>query len=180
MYPDPQPVEPAAGHRQVLIAGIGNVLRGDDGFGPAVVQALEAKGALPEGVRAVEMGIGGINLVIELMEGYDALVVVDAVDRGKAPGSLFVLEPEVPEASSVPVLEAWGWSAESCMTLPNRALVMARAAEALPPLVRIVGCQPGETEEFSTELSPPVQQAVSRAVETIFSLLDSWNGGSGG
>lgn len=172
----PETVKP----RQVLVAGIGNILRGDDGFGPAVVQALEATGRLPERTRVAELGIGGIGLVLELMEGYAALVVVDAVDRGGAPGSLYILEPEVPDAQSIPVLEAWGWSAESCMTLPNRALVMARAAGALPPVVRIIGCQPGETEEFSTELSQPVQEAVPVAVETILTFLATLNGGSHG
>ena len=73
---------------RILVAGIGNVLRGDDGFGPAVVQALLARGALPAGVHAVELGIGGVGLVHELMDGYDAVVIVDAVDRG---GALWVM-----------------------------------------------------------------------------------------
>src|ERR671934_169318 len=80
-----------AARPRILIAGIGNVLRGDDGFGPAVVQALLARGALPRGVHAVELGIGGIGLVHELMDGYDAVVIVDAVDRGGAPGAIHVL-----------------------------------------------------------------------------------------
>src|SRR5919198_693630 len=87
------------GVTRVLIAGVGNLLRGDDGFGPAVVERL---GALPAGVHAIETGIGGMALLQELMGGWDGLVVVDAVDRGAAPGSVFVLEPTVGPAVHVP------------------------------------------------------------------------------
>lgn len=166
--------------RRVLVVGIGNVLRRDDGFGPAVVRALESSGRLPARVHTAEMGIGGMSLVLELMEGYDVLLLVDAVDRGGKPGSLYILEPEVPDAEGIPALEAWEWSGETCMTLPSRALVMARAAGALPPIVRIIGCQPGETEDFSTELSRPVQKAVPLAIQAVLSILADLDGGPHG
>lgn len=162
--------------RRALVAGIGNVLRGDDGFGPAVIHALETMKKLPGGVRTVELGIGGIGLVLELMDGYDTLVVVDAVDRCGAPGSLYILEPVVPDAVALPALERRELVADTHQTVPGPALIIARAAGVLPPVVRIVGCQPAETEEFSTELSPPVQQAVPAAVEAILGLLNSLNG----
>ena len=157
--------------RCVLVAAVGNVLRGDDGFGPAVIQALKSATGVPEGLHAAEVGIGGISLVHELMDGYDALVLVDAVDRGGAPGSLYVLEPEVPDAAAMPALERRELAADMHQAVPGPALVMARAVGALPPVVRIVGCQPVETEEFCTELSPPVQEAVPRAVEAILSFV---------
>ena len=156
--------------RRILVAGVGNVLRGDDGFGPTVVRALAAAGGLPPGVRLVELGIGGISLVHELMDGYDALILVDAVDRGGAPGSLYMLEPEVPDAAALPVAERCALAADMHQAVPERALVLARAAGVLPPVVRIVGCQPAETEDFATSLSPPVQAAVPAAVETILAL----------
>ena len=162
--------------RRVLVAGIGNVLRGDDGFGPAVVHALEGAGALPAGVRTVELGIGGIGLVHELMDGYDALVLVDAVDRGGAPGALYVLEPQVPDVAALPALERRDLAADMHQTVPGPALVMARAVGALPPVVRIVGCQPAETEDFCTALSAPVRRAVPAAVEAIRALLRSLDG----
>ncbi len=77
-----------ANGRRVLVAGIGNVLRGDDGFGPAVARALEESYELPAGTHVIELGIGGVGLVHELMEGYDALVLVDAMAGDGAPGSL--------------------------------------------------------------------------------------------
>jgi hydrogenase maturation protease len=157
---------------RVLVAGVGNVLRGDDGFGPAVVQALEADGGLPDGVRIVEVGIGGIGLVHELMDGYDALVIVDAVDRGGTPGSLYVLEPEVPEPAAVPAQERHELATDLHDAVPWRALVMARAVDALPPVVRIVGVQPAETEEFSTELSACVRTVVPAAVQEVRSIVE--------
>lgn len=157
----------------MVVAGIGNVLRGDDGFGPAVIRALEAAGPLPVGVRTVEVGIGGLGLVHELMEGCDALVVVDAVDRSGAPGSLYLLEPEVPEVSSIPEAERALLATDLHEAVPGRVLLMARALGILPPLVRIVGCQPAETEEFSLELSPVVGRVVPAAVGAIRTLLES-------
>ena len=154
---------------RVLVAGIGNVLRADDGFGPAVVQALEREGALPAGARTVELGIGGIGLVHELLGGYDALIVVDAVDRGGPPGALYVLEPELPEPPSPP-----GRAVVTDMheAVPARALVIARALGALPSFVRIVGCQPAETEELSLELSPVARRALPGAIAAVRALVE--------
>lgn len=153
--------------RRILVAGVGNVLRGDDGFGPAVIGALEADGALPDGVRLVEVGIGGIGLVHELMDGYDALVIVDAVHRDDPPGSLYVLEPELPETVSHDEL-----AADLHEVVPIRVLVLARSLGILPPVVRIVGCQPEEVNEFSLDLTATVQRAVAGAVETVRSLVE--------
>lgn len=158
---------------RVLVAGVGNILRGDDGFGIAVVQALYADGGLPEGVHGVEVGIGGVGLVLELMDGYDALVLVDAVDRDGAPGTLYVLEPEVPDPMTLPEPERHDLATDMHQAVPWRALVLARAAGVLPPMVRIVGCQPAETEEFSMELSPTVQQRLPAAVHTVRSIVAS-------
>lgn len=159
--------------RRVLVAGIGNVLRGDDGFGPAVVDALAASGRLGRNVRTIEIGIGGIGLVQELMQSYDALIIVDAVDREKAPGSLFVLEVEVPEIENLPVRDRYEISVDMHEATADRMLVVARAAGVLPATVRIVGCQPAETDDFSMQLSPEVDCVVPRAVETILAIIDN-------
>lgn len=151
---------------------MGNVLRRDDGFGVAVVAALEARpeGAGP-GARLIEVGIGGIGLIQELMEGYEALVLVDAVDRGGEPGTLYVLEPEVPDIGALPAEERRIMAADMHELVPSRALVMAAALDVLPPRVRIVGCQPAETEELSTELSAVVTAAVPRAADAVLRLV---------
>jgi hydrogenase maturation protease len=159
----------------VLVAGLGNVLRGDDGFGPEVIWALERSGRLLPAVRTCEAGIGGIGLVIQLLDGYDGLVLVDAVDRGGPPGTLYLLEPAVPSVASLSGLEQRDLSADMHQTLPSRVLMLAQALAVLPARVRLVGCQPAETEALSVGLSPAVQEKVPAAVEMIEALLAEWS-----
>ena len=113
---------------RVLVAGVGNVLRGDDGFGPAVTARLER---LPTQVTVVETGIGGLALLQELMSGYDGLVLIDAVERGAAPGTVFLIAPEVGDAVHVPDVH---------LANPDRVLSMAKTMGVLPERVVIVGC----------------------------------------
>ncbi|NJM39525.1 MAG: hydrogenase maturation protease [Anaerolineae bacterium] len=87
-------------------ACVGNVLRQDDAFGIAVVQHLAMRGGLPVGMRLLESGIAGIRLVQELMEGYDGLIVVDAMVRKEAAGKISVLEADVPDRANCPLMHA--------------------------------------------------------------------------
>src|SRR5262249_13558232 len=87
---------------RTLVAGIGNVFLGDDGFGVEVVTRL-AGTPLPDGVRVVDYGIRGMHLAYDLAGGYDAAILVDAVPRGEAPGTVYVIEPELTsEAAAQP------------------------------------------------------------------------------
>src|SRR5438105_826691 len=85
--------------RRGLVAGIGNVFLGDDGFGVEVVARL-AKRPLPEGVEVADFGIRGFDLAYALMESYDFAILVDALPRGGEPGRLFVLEPDLAQVDS--------------------------------------------------------------------------------
>ena len=163
----PGPAEP-----RVLVAGMGNVLRGDDGFGVAVAEALEAR-TLPPSVTLIEVGIGGMHLVQALLDGYDALVIVDAVDREAEPGTVFVLRPEVPELDPAGPGERPEVLADLHHTVPSRALLMARAVGTLPERVWIVGCQPAGVDELGIGLSPDVEAAVSEAVARVEALVAS-------
>ena len=147
---------------RILVAGVGNILRGDDGFGPAVVERL---GELPDGAESVETGIGGVALLQELLAGCDGLVLVDAVDRGAAPGTVFELEPEVGDAVHV---------ADVHLANPDRVLSMAKTMGALPKRVRIVGCQPAEVDELGQGLSPAVDAAADRAVAVARRIVAAW------
>jgi hydrogenase maturation protease len=147
---------------RLLVAGVGNLLRGDDGFGPAMTKLL---GHLPVGVEVIETGIGGIALLQELMAGCDGLILIDAVDRGAAPGTVFVLEPEVPEGEHVPDVH---------LANPDRVLTMAKTMGVLPDRVRIIGCQPMEVDEVVMGLSPPVQAALATAVTRIEETVHAW------
>jgi hydrogenase maturation protease len=153
------------------VAGIGNVLRMDDGFGVVVAGALLDRPDLPADVRVVEIGIGGIGLVHELMAGYDALIVIDAVDRGAPPGSLYILEPEVPSVAGLGPEERQAVASDLHQLVPSRSLLASAALDVLPPVVRIVGCQPAETEVLDTTLSPAVAAAVPTAVDRVLGLV---------
>lgn len=154
---------------RILIAGMGNVLCADDGFGVVVADALAARTWPPE-VKVVEVGIGGIHLVQELMAGWDAVIIIDAVEHGAPPGSLFVLEPEAGEA--IRPDQAWAELTDTHYTVPARVLVMANALGVLPERVLIVGCQGSAGEELGLELSAPVRAAVAAAVEAVESIVE--------
>ena len=144
------------------MAGVGNVLRGDDGFGPAVAARLHA---LPPGAEVIETGIGGIALLQELMAGCDGLILIDAVDRGADPGTVFLIRPEVGEAEHVPDVH---------LANPERVLTTARALGALPERMMIVGCQPAEADELGQGLSPEVERAVGVAAARVEQTVRAW------
>lgn len=143
------------------MAGFGNVLRGDDGFGVEVIRHLEQR-PLPEGVTVMEIGTGGLRLAQELLSHYDHLIVVDAMTRGGAPGSLYALRvDDVAAATEVDMHAA----------IPARALAIAKALGGLPPEVHLIGCEPSGVDELLADLSAPVRAAVGPAVERICGLL---------
>jgi len=156
--------------RKILIAGMGNVLRRDDGFGVEVARRL-AEAALPPGVRVVEVGIGGIHLVQDLMDGYDALVIVDAVERGSVPGTLYILEAEAPDLATWPEAQRLNFLADMHYTTPSKALILARALGVLPPKAFIVGCQPVDTDELGIGLHEVVALATDATIAAIERLI---------
>jgi hydrogenase maturation protease len=155
---------------KVLVAGVGNVLRGDDGFGVEVAQRLES-GAVPPGVRVLELGIGGIHLVQELLDPTDALIVIDAVDIGRPPGTLAVIEPDVEDVASLPLPERHDRLADMHYATPERAFMLARGLAVLPAIVRVVGCQPLDADRLGEGLSPPVAAAVGPALAEVRRLV---------
>ena len=148
---------------RILVAGVGNVLRGDDGFGPAVAELLA--GVLPEGAEVIETGTGGIALLQEIMAGCTGLILIDAVERGAEPGTVFYIEPEIQPAVHVPDVH---------LANPARVLSMAKTIGVLPDRVVIIGCQPLDTEELCQGLSQPVQRALAAAVNKIEETVHAW------
>lgn len=170
----PEEVEPLGGDpadeptatRRILVAGIGNVFLGDDGFGVALADRL-AQRALPAGVEVVDYGIRGMDLAYALAEGLDAAVLLDAAPRGQAPGTLYVIEPQLDDG---PVdLDAHGMD-------PVKVLALARTLGGTPPRMLVVGCEPltrmrGDEDEVVAFLSEPVRAALDEAVALVESLL---------
>ena len=153
--------------RRVLVAGIGNIFLGDDGFGVEVANRL-ARRSVPEGVRVADFGIRGIHLAYELLDGYDALVLIDAMPMGDEPGTLAVIEPGPlpPPADGddlAPVVDAHSMN-------PGVVLSMLAGLEASVGRIIVVGCEPANLDE-GIGLSPPVSDAVDRAVDLCEDVL---------
>ncbi|MEO7792828.1 MAG: hydrogenase maturation protease [Vicinamibacterales bacterium] len=147
----------------MLVAGFGNVLRGDDGFGVEVVRRLEESPEVPDGTVLMEIGTGGIALAQALLSPYDRLVIVDAMALGGAPGSLYVQQVEGIAAAR---------SVDMHMAVPARALGLAQALGALPGEVFLVGCEPAFVDELCMTLSEPVSRAVAPALAQVRLLLN--------
>lgn len=153
---------------RVLVAGMGNDLCQDDGFGIVAVRRFVAAG-VPDGVRVVEPGSGGISLVQELMDGYEALIIVDAVDRGGEPGTIYLLETKVPDFAMLPEAEQRAFLADMHATVPSRVLILAQALGVLPGVIYILGCQPKQYG-LGMGLSAPVERGVTEVLARLNAL----------
>ena len=159
--------------RRVLVAGVGNIFLSDDGFGVEVIRHVLGR-ELPAGVEVMDVGIRGIHLAYELMEGYDTLIVVDAVPRDFEPGTVFLLEPERDEPArraaeaigegARPLVDAHGM--EPASMLASLDLLGGDVERIL-----VVGCQPLDVSE-GIGLTPPVEAAVPGAVEMVMDVIE--------
>jgi hydrogenase maturation protease len=151
---------------QILIAGVGNIFLGDDGFGVAVAAAL-GENTLPHGVSVKDFGIRGFDLAYALLDPWDAVVIVDALPRGEVPGTLYVLEPDAATANME--LNPHGMD-------PVRVLNLAASLGTISAKVLVVGCEPhdfGDELAGRMGLSAPVQAAVAEACRMIVELANS-------
>jgi hydrogenase maturation protease len=155
---------------RILVAGVGNIFLGDDGFGVEVAQRL-ARRALPEEVRVVDFGIRGLDLTYALLDGYKAVILVDAAPRGGQPGSLYVLDvtesAALGAADPVPLVEAHSMD-------PVKVLRLAAAMGGQVGRLLLVGCEPAtavEPEDVQVGLSDSVRAAVDEAVVLVESLV---------
>ncbi len=174
---------------RVLVAGVGNVFLGDDGFGVEVARRLLEPGAerLPAWVEVADIGIAGVHLAYELLEGYDLTILVDATPRGGAPGDVYVVEPAPAQVDPAAPLGARG-SARGLVPGSARGLVPGMDAHGMEPeavlalvgvlggtlgKVLVVGCEPAEVTE-RMGLSARVAAAVDPAVGVVRELLEEF------
>jgi len=153
---------------RVLVAGVGNELRGDDGFGIAALRGLERDESHGADVRYFESGIAGIALVQQLLDGFDALIILDALDRGAAPGTVFILESDT---AALAASEGPREPIDLHQADPEGVLQLAAALQVLPPRVWIVGCQAADCDELGAGLSEFVRRAVPTAVRRVYDIL---------
>ena len=153
--------------KRILVAGIGNIFFGDDAFGCEVASQLRRK-PLPEGVRVIDFGIRSYDLAYAIMDGYDATILVDATPQGSAPGTIYLIEPDLKKLDELPDEAVNAHSMN-----PVRVLQLVRSLGGKPGWLRIVGCEPAvlEAEEGAMGLSEKVQAAVAPAIEMIETLI---------
>ncbi len=161
----PEEIEPLA---RVLVAGIGNMFLGDDGFGCQVARRL-ADGPMPDGVDVVDYGIRGFDLAYALASGYEAAVLVDAAPRGEPPGTLSVIEPAV---------DFDGADIDAHAMDPVRVLRLARELGGTPARTLVLACEPAHIadpdagDDMLVELSDEVRAAVEEALPEVRSLVE--------
>lgn len=158
----------AAVQPRILIAGIGNVFLGDDGFGVEVAKRLSAR-ELPAGVRVVDFGIRGFDLAYALQDGYETTILVDACPHGQTPGTVSLIEPDLGKLNEPQpgIVETHGMN-------PLNVLRMAASMGGGLGKILLIGCEPATlgSEEGKMGLSKPVEAAVDEAVEMIASLTE--------
>jgi len=140
---------------RVLVAGIGNVFLGDDGFGCALARRVSF-----EGVDVVDFGIRGMDLAYALAD-YDVVVFLDATPRGEAPGTLYLIEPD---------LDGLPLDVDAHAMHPVSVLALAKTLGGELPRTLVLGCEPAGVEEF-TDLSEPVQAALEPAAKLLEEVL---------
>ena len=162
----------------ILIAGVGNIFLGDDAFGVEVVRALVAR-PLPEGVAVVDYGIRGFDLAYALLDPWEAVVIVDALSRGDAPGTLYTLEPDLDSLKDEPpgetMINPHGMD-------PMRVLQLAFSMGTVRARVLVVGCEPkdfGDELEGRMGLSDTAQSSLAGAVEMVERVVRQISAGSG-
>jgi hydrogenase maturation protease len=152
---------------RLLVAGVGNIFKSDDGFATAVVARLaeRARHGWPEWVRLHDYGIGGVHLAYDLLEGYDELVLVDAMQRpGGLPGTVYVVDT-VPSTTpddhgGVPMLDAHDLA-------PETVLALVPSLGGTLPRVTVVGCEPESTED-----GMGLSEVVAGQVEVAARIVD--------
>jgi hydrogenase maturation protease len=154
----------------ILVAGVGNIFLGDDAFGVEVALSLGRR-PLPETVTVKDFGIRGFDLAYTLLDPWDAVIIVDALSRGEAPGTLFVLEPD---------LTGLGHPASPDMAInphgmdPVRVLHLAASIGPISAQIVILGCEPndfGDELDGRMGLSSPVQSSVEEASNMVEELI---------
>ena len=158
-----------AATRRILVAGIGNVFLGDDGFGVALADRL-ARRSLPAGVEVVDYGIRGMDLAFAIIEGYDAVVLLDATPRGGAPGTLYMLEVDPDQEAEIVSPGGHGMD-------PVQVIGLVRSFGGTLPPMYLVGCEPGmaldpDSEDIVASLSASVRAALSEGVRLVESLCE--------
>jgi hydrogenase maturation protease len=157
----------------ILVAGIGNIFLGDDGFGVEVARQLAAR-QHAESVRVADYGIRGFDLAFALLDEPAATILVDAMPRGERPGTVYVLEPDLDADATASAPDHAEASFQGHAMTPDSVFALVRALGGRPSNITVIGCEPltfGPENEGCMGLSEPVANAVPEAVAIVEHLL---------
>ncbi len=149
-------------NRALLVAGIGNLFFGDDGFGVAVARRLAAGPTRP-GVTVRDFGISGIHLAYELLVPCKLLLVIDAMSRGGQPGTVYLVEPAIGQSEP----RSPGAHGMDLASILDTVVEMGGQV----PRTLIIGCEPAELGP-GIGLSPAVARAVETAIELATDVVE--------
>jgi hydrogenase maturation protease len=152
---------------RVLVAGLGNIFLGDDGFGVEAVARLAQRG-LPPGVETADIGVRGVHLAYQLLDGYDTVILLDATARGGPPGTVYLIDEAAPEGDAEALIDGHRMTPDAVLALLDT--LSAGTGGERPRRIAVVGCEPACLEE-GIGLSAPVAASVDAAVDAVLRLL---------
>jgi hydrogenase maturation protease len=156
--------------KRVLVAGAGNIFLGDDGFGVEVARRL-ADYPVPEGVEVADVGIRGVHLAYQLLDGYDLFILVDALQRGGEPGTVYLIEPDLDAALPTPPgADGAQPLVDAHSMTPDAVFSTFKALGGTVGKALVVGCEPADVTE-GIGLTPVVTAAVGPAADKVLELL---------
>lgn len=151
----------------ILIAAVGNLWLGDDGFAGEVAKELRARGPADD-VAVADFGTSGLDLAYEVMRGYDALILIDVSRQGEAPGTLYVMEADPDDVDGQvedgQMLDPHGMD-------PETVLRFVKYVGGWPGRVFVVACEPEIVEDVGFGLSDPVSASLTRAAEVVLETV---------
>ncbi|MAR64243.1 MAG: hypothetical protein CMP43_04470 [Rickettsiales bacterium] len=152
----------------LLIAGVGNVLNSDDAFGPKVLENY--MNPQINGLTIMETGIGGINIIQEMLKGYEGLIIIDAYQEGLEPGTLRVLEPEV-KRLNLSKDEIRDYFSDTHYATPEKVLHFLKHTNNLPKFLRILACEPLSLKPCTLKMSKKVSNKINEAVKILENIV---------
>ena len=144
-------------HKKILILGLGNILLGDEGVGVRIAQQLSSQ-SIPDGIEVIDGGTAGYEL-LNLLEGRDKVIIVDAVKADDKPGSIYKMDLSVLQEDTPMQL--------SLHQIGLKNVFKMASLMDINPKVTLVGVVPKDYQSYKIGLSPEIERVIPLAIETI-------------
>tara|TARA_B110000014_G_scaffold234324_1_gene198150 strand:+ start:2911 stop:3438 length:528 start_codon:yes stop_codon:yes gene_type:complete len=159
--------------KKLLVVGVGNVLNSDDAFGPRLIHQFKTDYNRKEGLTIMETGIGGINIIQEMLLGYNGLIIVDSYQGGKKPGTVRILKPKV-ENLDLSIDQKRDYFADTHYANPFRVLQFLKNINILPKFLFIIACEPESLKPHTIKLSHTVSNAIDDATVLLNEIINKF------